>query len=105
MKKKRLCLPLTNIGNPMVEKFTKVMTYYRDVICPAMERSGLNQYEEDAAIGLLKEMGICLVRQGISISDESQKVLLDKLFKWKFETRLFTNIGEESVIDEDLCNR
>ena len=104
-EKKRLCLPLTNIGSSTVEKFTKVMAYYRDVVCPSMERSGLNQYEEGTAIDLLKDMGICLVRQGISISDESQKVLLEKLFKWKFETRLFTNIGEESPIDEDLPNR
>ena len=81
------------------------MAYYCDVVCPAMERSGLHQYEEGHAIDLLKELGICIVRQGITISDESQKVLLEKLFKWKFETRLFTNIGEESPIDEDLPNR
>ena len=104
-EKKRLCLPLTNIGSSTVEKFTKVMAYYRDVVCPAMERSGLHQYEEGLAIDLLKDLGICIVRQGITISDESQKILLEKLFKWKFETRLFTKIGEESPIDEDLPNR
>ena len=82
----------------MVRKFTKVMAYYCDVICPAMERSGLHQYEEGAAIGLLKAIGICLIRQGISISDESQKVLLDKLFKWKFKTRLFTKLVKKVLL-------
>ena len=97
------------MGNSNLEKFLKMHTYYRDVVCPAMEISGMMQHHYiesgNKAYQAMKKVGITLLKNRIPIDGNMQETLLKKLMSFKFTRGLFTTIGDYAELNPDEPNR
>ena len=102
-------MPVEGLGDKNLEKFLKMHTYYRDVVCPAMEMSGMMQmhYIESGkkAYQALKKVGITLLKNRIQIDGNMQETLLKKLMSFKFTRGLFTTIDDNEELNPDEPNR
>ena len=97
------------MGNSNLEKFLKMHTYYRDVVCPAMEVAGMMQqhYAHGGwnAHKALKEEGLTLLKNRIPIDRNMQQTLLKKLMAFEFTQGLFTVIDDNNELKPNEANR
>ena len=106
---RRICVPVEGVGNNNLEKFLKMHTYYRDVVCPAMEVAGMMQqhYAHGGwnAHKALKEEGLTLLKNRIPIDRNMQQTLLKKLMAFEFTQGLFTVIDDNHELKPNEANR
>ena len=101
-------MPVEGVGDKNLEKFNKMHTYYRDVVCPAMVVSGMfeEQYRmNDSAHQCMKKYGIVLLKDIIKIDDDMQNTLLKKLMSFKLTRGMFTELDNNAKLNPDEPNR